>query len=327
MGYDDFVTNFFRRDKTGRLGLTAKEIAGIENVQEDLFSNPATVVKIAGAFEDEGVAYKFNNFYGPGRQFSVYTQTLERRDRIISVLENSFGSELVDQTDLTHRRLSTHSPSNHPISKHVQGRFTTDYLAANPDGTPNFALQGGLSNPAYGGSKNLTITGHVSEKQVQVINDVITTEPKMAELLHGPDGYKTPYKTIEDIIEERVQGKIPLAQMQIETAFDKDAKPEDLFYGEEYRYGKQPVPITTSVIKKPLVGTPTPTPAPVPTPTPTPTPAPTPTPTPVPPAPVPTPIPTPAPKPLAPAPVVKPVLKRNARQKSSRFSARQFTSS
>jgi len=141
--YDNFAHGFFTGGKTGRLGTTAKEIAGNEKVQEDLFANPATVVKIAGAFEDEGVAYKFGTSYDAGRQFTVYTQTLERRDRVISALESGFGSELVDQMNPKHRKLiGSTGVANHPISQHVQGRFTTDYLVANPDGTPNFAQRG-----------------------------------------------------------------------------------------------------------------------------------------------------------------------------------------
>jgi hypothetical protein len=176
------------------------------------FADPNDIISAAEVFNEQGTAYKMGpTLYGAGRHVTAYPQSLEARDEITSKLEGKLGNRLVDQNDPAYRlHLHTRDTgiSNHPISRGVSARFTTDYLAINPNT--------GLADPALdvsdAGHRSVPgeykISGKINPEEINKINKVTQEMPEMAELLHGKDGYISPYKTIGQIAQERSTGKI-----------------------------------------------------------------------------------------------------------------------
>jgi hypothetical protein len=208
MSYDDFSGAFFFKPGDNGTGAGFKQLI---NGQMQ-YIDPVATAKTMGTMEDLGVQYKLSaGNYGPGRHLTAYPQTLERRDELVSALEQKLGPSLQDQNDPIFRSdiNADTGIKNAPLSRGVSGRFTTDYLAIGADGSPDFSIPG----IDTGGDPRLTVTGMVSENQAQNINRVLETEPRMAEILHGKPGYKTPYKTIDQVFEDRVTGKTPTTRL------------------------------------------------------------------------------------------------------------------
>jgi hypothetical protein len=152
--------------------------------------------------------------YGEGRHISAYPQTLEARDDITTALESRLGNRLVDQNDPTYRlHLGTTGTKNTPISRGVSARFTTDYLGQDPvTGKPDFSQSFSFSNPKglVEADEKYLISGIIDPEEIEKINRVISESPEMATALHGEVGYVSPYKTIEQIAEDRSTRKIPI---------------------------------------------------------------------------------------------------------------------
>lgn len=222
-----------------RLSSLGLDINEFLNYQKFAYKNPSTAMTrgLPGGYLNSASGFKFidpndtlttieilqkNNVqfkmgpaeYGAGRHMTIYAQSLENRDRIISELEGSIGHRLVDQNDPAYRTaLGTGSTSpadvgvkNHPLSRGVSGRFTTDYLGVDASGRIDISssIAGAPAAPA-----EYLVTGQINPEQIDRINRVTTEVPEMAELLHGQAGYVSPYKTIEQIAAERVSGVIP----------------------------------------------------------------------------------------------------------------------
>jgi hypothetical protein len=212
MSYEDFSGAFFFKPQTPTGGSANAGYKGVANGQIQ-YIDPIATAKTMGIMEDLGMQYKLSaGAYGSGRHLTAYPQTLERRDQVITALEQGLGTSLQDQNDPAFRSdiNAATGIKNAPLSRGVSGRFTTDYLGTKADGSPDFSIQG---TEGGGDPLGLKITGEVSEDQAQTINRVLQTEPKMAEILHGKPGYKTPYKTIDQVFEDRVTGKIPTTRL------------------------------------------------------------------------------------------------------------------
>jgi hypothetical protein len=52
------------------------------------------------------------------------------------------------------------------------------------------------------------ITGEINDEQLKRISDLTQQHPEFKEILHGPAGYKSPYRTIEQITQDRKSGVI-----------------------------------------------------------------------------------------------------------------------
>ena len=233
MSYEDFSAAFFFKSQTDGANAGVK---GLTNGQMQ-YIDPIATAKTMGIMEDLGMQYKLSaGNYGSGRHLTAYPQTLERRDQVISALEQGLGTSLQDQNDPAFRSgiNAATGIKNAPLSRGVSGRFTTDYLATKADGSPDFSIPG----TETGDDPGLLVSGMVSEDQAQTINRVLQTEPKMAEILHGKPGYKTPYKTIDQVFEDRVTGKTPTTRLLMQQ--------DDLPYGIT---GKAGGPITTKISK------------------------------------------------------------------------------
>ena len=198
METDDFLQHFKRLGTDPRNG----------NVK---FINPQDLATSMEVFERHGVTYKMTALtYGEGRHITAYPQSIVNRDKLITDMENSLGQRLVDQNDLAYRsRLGPEvGVKNHPLSRGVSGRFTTDYLEVDPStGKVDFSLSD-TGNPA---PEEYKISGKISPEEIKTINRVNAEMPEMAELLHGPNGYVSPYRTIEQIAQDRVSGAINLS--------------------------------------------------------------------------------------------------------------------
>jgi hypothetical protein len=105
------------------------------------FIDPLDMLSLQEAMTESGIEYKVNpERYGRGRHFTAYPQSLEHRDRLIGILEARVSSgdlNLVPQNDPAYRAKmgggeGGKGNKNHPLSTHIQGRFTTDYASA-PD--------------------------------------------------------------------------------------------------------------------------------------------------------------------------------------------------
>jgi hypothetical protein len=175
------------------------------------FVDPLDILSMQEAFTEEGIDYKAYPYrYGKGRHFTGYPQSLEQRDKIITNLEARVSSgqlNLVRQDDPTYRGSMASGPTgkgdtNAPLSPHIQGRFTTDYAPA-PDpvtGVVDYSKSGTASDP---------ITGYMNDEQMAKIEKLKQTNPEFKEILHGSPGYKSPYRTIEQIAQDRKSGAIP----------------------------------------------------------------------------------------------------------------------
>jgi len=184
------------------------------------FIDPRDILTAAETFQESGLTFKTSpGSYGDGRHFSAYPQSLEARDEITSRLESRLGNRLVDQNDPAFRAGLTMRDTgvvNTPISRGISARFTTDYLGQDV-ATGKFDLATQYSDDNIGGRTNIVgvdrkykITGEINPEQIGRINTVTSESPEMSRLLHGEDGYVSPYKTIEQIAEERSTRKIPV---------------------------------------------------------------------------------------------------------------------
>lgn len=155
--FEDFVGTFFGYHKL-RGGLASIRTGMIHpsSPKEGLpnYINPLDMLSFQEAMTESGIDYKVNpNVYGAGRHFTAYPQSLENRDRLIGILEKKVSSgdlNLVPQNDPTYRAGLSGGEGgkgnkNHPLSTHIQGRFTTDYAAA-PDenGVIDYAKPGNI---------------------------------------------------------------------------------------------------------------------------------------------------------------------------------------
>jgi hypothetical protein len=157
--FEDFIGNFFGHHT--RYGGTSNFRNGLiqptYGMEADQgipkFINPLDILTFQEAMTKSGIDYKFNpQKYAKGRHFTAYPQSLEHRDRLIASLEEKVSSgdlHLVPQNDPTYRATlgsgeGGKGNKNHPLSTHIQGRFTTDYAAA-PDpvtGVIDYASKG-----------------------------------------------------------------------------------------------------------------------------------------------------------------------------------------
>lgn len=142
--FQDWLGSFFGHHESR--GQPSRLAYGKVHYQHDLdeipeFINPLDMLSFQEAMTESGIEYKVNpQKYGPGRHFTAYPQSLEHRDRLIGILEGKVSSgdlNLVPQNDPAYRAKlgggeGGKGNKNHPLSPHIQGRFTTDYAAA-PD--------------------------------------------------------------------------------------------------------------------------------------------------------------------------------------------------
>lgn len=142
--FQDWLGTFFGHHESR--GFPSRLLHGKRHQQQDLddmpeFIDPLDMLSFQEAMTESGIEYKVNpERYGRGRHFTAYPQSLEHRDRLIGILEGRVSSgdlNLVPQNDPAYRAKmgggeGGKGNKNHPLSTHIQGRFTTDYAAA-PD--------------------------------------------------------------------------------------------------------------------------------------------------------------------------------------------------
>ena len=183
------------------------------------FVDPNDILSLAELAGENDIGFKTGSIYGEGRQFTFYAQSIEERDRVIGILEGSnIADRLEDQYDLNYRKKINDwvEPKNAPISQKTSGRFTTDYLNINyvdDNGRPFLDLSEQSSQetiddiprnratPAQvAENEKLLISGTLSDKDIDAVEQVKKNFPEMNELLSGKPGYTSPYATIEDQI-------------------------------------------------------------------------------------------------------------------------------
>ena len=252
METDDFLQHFKRLGTDPRDG----------NVK---FINPQDLATSMEVFDRHSVTYKMTALtYGEGRHITAYPQSIVNRDKLITDMENSLGQRLVDQNDPAYRsRLGPEvGVKNHPLSRGVSGRFTTDYLEVDPNtGKVDFSLSS-TGNPA---PEEYKISGKISPEDIEIINRVNAEMPEMAELLHGPNGYVSPYRTIEQIAQDRASGAINVSHT-IESSILDANSPHGLAFapvgGVVHNPQRNPLPPINGRGQVSAPGTPPPTSAP-----------------------------------------------------------------
>jgi len=142
--FQNFIGAFFGHHESSGLGVGlryGKKLPQLDSNGMPVFINPLDMLGFQEAMAESGIEYKVNpDKYTSGRHFTAYPQTLEHRDRLIDILEKKVSSgdlNLTPQNDPTYRAKmgggeGGKGNKNHPLSTHIQGRFTTDY-AAPPD--------------------------------------------------------------------------------------------------------------------------------------------------------------------------------------------------
>lgn len=106
------------------------------------------------------------------------------------------------------------------------------------------------------------ITGEINDEQLKRISDLTKQNPEFQEILHGPAGYKSPYRTIEQIAQDRKSGVIaPSAGVSYKGLFEEvidDNQPKLNGPTEEVPVEKPKAVIETTKEGRPVikVGTP-----------------------------------------------------------------------
>jgi hypothetical protein len=92
------------------------------------------------------------------------------------------------------------------------------------------------------------ISGKINPEEIDKINKITQEMPEMAELLHGKDGYISPYKTIEQIAQERSTGKIAFGNTKYVDNYVGDLPTIN-------KPGQIPAPRTLQAVSAPSVAT------------------------------------------------------------------------
>ena len=188
---------------------------GLIDYKTGSYVDPNNILSTMEIFEEYGINYKISpGAYGAGRHISAYPQTLQRRDEVTALLEGKLGGVLQPVNDPAYRinlRDKNTGVMNHPISEHVNSRFNTEYMAGDGKGGINWASQEKFNDAMTApnaATERVRVLGGISQSELNKLDTLITEHPEFKQLLHGEEGYKTPYKTIEDIISDRMNGEI-----------------------------------------------------------------------------------------------------------------------
>lgn len=208
----EFADAFMISNKVESLGrgpssmVNDRPMIGIENLKHS-YSNPLDTLSMMEVFHENNTQYKASSIYGQGRSFTGYAQTIENRDKIITDLEQRLGDRL---QDVDQKILGGHQTEGATqLSKKITGRFTTEYtdipsvggvmdwFSQNPGGLKGQdAIDNVMAtNPEM---RPYIHTGVIDDQSAANLQKLTDDFPVFNEMLHGPNGYISPYGTIED---------------------------------------------------------------------------------------------------------------------------------
>lgn len=173
--------NFGRRQLPG----------GVE--YEKLFPRITDIFDTADTLRSQGMDFKFGaNTYG---NWTAYPTSLERRDKLIAVLESSMGSRLEEAKNIE-------SAGSDLLSRFTKGRFTTQYMKQVPEFTKH-SWSAVLSDDKF---QKLPLL-HRREERVfsnaknfpDALRKFLGSESALEEMMFGPKGYVSPYEDLPSL--------------------------------------------------------------------------------------------------------------------------------
>lgn len=218
------------------------------------YSNPLDTLSMMEVFHENETQYKASGMYGQGRSFTGYTQTLENRDKVIADLEQKLGDRL---QDVDQKILGGHQTEGATqLSQKITGRFTTEYTdIPSVGGAMDWSSQNPAALKGQDAIDNVMATnpemrpyihtGVIDDQSAANLQKLTNDFPVFNEMLHGPNGYVSPYGTIEDTFSQQ---------------------------GYDYKTGKAVTPSTVTTTPVNPSAPPPPQPAPPPPPQPVPPP-------------------------------------------------------
>jgi hypothetical protein len=208
----DFADSFTISRKVESLGrapstmVNGRPAIGIEQFKHS-YSNPLDTLSMMEVFHENQTQYKASAIYREGRSFTGYAQTIENRDKIITDLEQRLGDRL---QDVDQKILGGHQTEGATqLSKKITGRFTTEYTdIPSPGGTMDWSSQNPAASKGQAAIDNVMATnpemrpyihtGVIDDQSAANLQKLTDDFPVFNEMLHGPNGYVSPYGTIED---------------------------------------------------------------------------------------------------------------------------------
>ena len=176
------------------------------------YSNPLDTISMMEVFDENQTQFKASAMYGEGREFTGYTQSIENRDKLISSLESRLGDRL---EDVNPNILGGHQTEGATqVSKKITGRFTTEYTdIPSAGGAMDWASQNPAASKGQAAIDNVMATnpqmrpyihtGVIDDQSAANLQKLTDDFPVFNEMLHGPDGYVSPYATIEDTFSQQ----------------------------------------------------------------------------------------------------------------------------
>ena len=176
------------------------------------YSNPLDTLSMMEVFHENQTQYKASALYRDGRSFTGYAQTLENRDKIITDLEQRLGDRL---QDVDQKILGGHQTEGATqVSKKITGRFTTEYTdIPSAGGAMDWASQNPAGSKGQAAIDNVMATnpqmrpyihtGVIDDQSAANLQKLTDDFPVFNEMLHGPNGYVSPYATIEDTFSQQ----------------------------------------------------------------------------------------------------------------------------
>ena len=177
-----------------------------------MHSNPLDTIDMMEVFDENQTQFKASSMYGEGREFTGYTQSIENRDKLISSLESRLGDRLEDINPNILGANQTEGATQ--VSKKITGRFTTEYTdIPSAGGAMDWASQNPAASKGQAAIDNVMATnpqmrpyihtGVIDDQSAANLQKLTDDFPIFNEMLHGPNGYVSPYATIEDTFSQQ----------------------------------------------------------------------------------------------------------------------------
>jgi hypothetical protein len=176
------------------------------------YSDPLDTLSMMEVFHENQTQYKASAKYGDGRSFTGYTQSIENRDKLISSLESRLGDRLQDINPTILGGHQTEGATQ--LSQKITGRFTTEYTdIPSAGGAMDWASQNPAASKGQAAIDNVMATnpqmrpyihtGVIDDQSAANLKKLTDDFPVFNEMLHGPNGYVSPYATIEDTFSQQ----------------------------------------------------------------------------------------------------------------------------
>jgi hypothetical protein len=202
-----FKKNVFTASAPSAPMINGRPVVDMGGQYQLMHSNPLDTIDMMEVFDENQTQFKASAMYGEGREFTGYTQSIENRDKLISSLESRLGDRLEDVNPNILGGNQTEGATQ--LSKKITGRFTTEYTdIPSVGGVMDWASQNPAASKGQDAIDNVMATnpqmrpyihtGVIDDQSAANLQKLTDDFPVFNEMLHGPNGYVSPYGTIED---------------------------------------------------------------------------------------------------------------------------------